>query len=82
MTEEKWFIRYSERSAILFACNLRTVLSVVMFVGALLTTYDMTSLWADDLHLVTAGRFPEQVLYAEQFTAWTADHSPNASPYR
>lgn len=38
-------------------------IAIVMFVGALLTTYDMTCVWADDFHLVTQGRFPEQMIF-------------------
>lgn len=41
----------------------RVFITIIMFVGILLTTYDMTCIWVDDLHLVTNGRFPEQMIF-------------------
>ena len=41
----------------------RIFIVIVMFIGVILTSYDIMCIWADDLHLVVQGRFPEQVIF-------------------
>ena len=41
----------------------RVFISLVMFIGVILTFYDVMSLWVDDLHLVASGRLPEQMIF-------------------
>ncbi|KAI1290771.1 hypothetical protein HDE_07883 [Halotydeus destructor] len=38
-------------------------IAVILFIGCLLTTYDMTSVWTDDFYIVSRGRFPEQMIF-------------------
>lgn len=41
----------------------RVFISIVMFIGIILTSYDIMCIWIDDLHLVSSGRFPEQMIF-------------------
>ena len=41
----------------------RVFVVVVMFLATILTSWDMLSIWCDDLHLVTQGRFPEVMIF-------------------
>lgn len=41
----------------------RVFIVIVMFVGLILTSYDIMCIWNDDLHLVSQGRFPEQMIF-------------------
>lgn len=41
----------------------RIFIVIVMFIGVILTSYDIMCIWSDDLHLVVQGRFPEQMIF-------------------
>ena len=41
----------------------RVFVVIVMFLAVILTSWDMLSIWCDDLHIVTQGRFPEVMIF-------------------
>ena len=61
-TGHRWLDRFAVRFNPLMS-EERVFIVIVMFVGVLLTSYDIGCIWQDDLHLVTQGRFPEHMIF-------------------
>ena len=61
-TGYRWLDKISVRFNPLMS-EERVFIVIVMFIGVILTSYDMMCIWLDDLHLVAQGRFPEQMIF-------------------
>lgn len=61
-TGHRWLDKFAVRFNPLMS-EERVFIVIVMFIGVVLTSYDMMCIWMDDLHLVSQGRFPEQMIF-------------------